>query len=48
MFYGQSAGAIDGFVLASLPQAPELFNSAILESGGGRDYLLPSIEQDVG
>ena len=45
---GQSAGAVDSFVLSTLPQAPELFSSAAFESGAGRDALLPPIEQAVG
>ncbi len=38
MLHGQSAGAANAYLLASLPQAPELFSSVILQSGGGRDY----------
>ena len=45
---GQSAGAVDAFVLSTLPQAPKLFGSAAFESGAGRDALLPPIEQAVG
>jgi carboxylesterase type B len=34
--FGQSAGAADTFVLATLPEAPELMSAAAMESGGGR------------
>lgn len=37
MLFGQSAGAFDAYTLATLPNAPSLFSSAICESGGGRD-----------
>jgi carboxylesterase type B len=37
LLFGQSAGAIDAFVLASLPQAPSLFRAVAMQSGGGRD-----------
>ena len=36
--FGQSAGAFNTFVLASLPQAPSLMRAAIMESGGGIDF----------
>ena len=48
MLYGQSAGALDAFVLATLPQAPQLFGAAVFESGGGRDSLSSSTEQALG
>ncbi|KAI1469377.1 alpha/beta-hydrolase [Daldinia caldariorum] len=37
LLFGQSAGAVDSFVIASLPEAPELMRAAALESGAGRD-----------
>ncbi|KAI1376878.1 alpha/beta-hydrolase [Hypoxylon crocopeplum] len=37
LLFGQSAGAIDGFILATLPEAPQLMRAAALESGSGRD-----------
>ncbi|KAK9426757.1 putative Carboxylesterase [Seiridium unicorne] len=37
LLFGQSAGAIDAYILTTLPQAPQLFSAAALESGGGRD-----------
>ena len=37
---GQSAGASDLWVVASLPQAPNLMSAAILQSGGGTDIGL--------
>lgn len=38
VLFGQSAGAIDTFTIATLDQAPKLINAAIMESGGGNDY----------
>ncbi|ETS79527.1 hypothetical protein PFICI_09380 [Pestalotiopsis fici W106-1] len=37
LLFGQSAGAIDVYVISTLPQATELISSVALESGGGRD-----------
>ncbi|KAH8895930.1 alpha/beta-hydrolase [Thozetella sp. PMI_491] len=37
LLYGQSAGAENSFTIATLPQAPSLISSVILESGAGRD-----------
>jgi carboxylesterase type B len=37
LLFGQSAGALDSYVISSLPQAPSLFRAVALESGGGRD-----------
>ena len=37
LLFGQSAGAMDAYVLASLPQAPSLFRAVAMQSGGGRD-----------
>ena len=37
VLHGQSAGAQDVYLLSTLPQAPELFSSVIMESGGGGD-----------
>ncbi|KAH8648634.1 Carboxylesterase [Xylariales sp. PMI_506] len=37
MLYGQSAGAIDAYTVATLPQAKSLINTAIFESGAGTD-----------
>lgn len=48
LLFGQSAGATNTFVVATLPQAPTLINSAITESGGGRDALLNSTMQTLG
>jgi carboxylesterase type B len=42
LLFGQSAGAEDAFVLATLPQAPSLFRSVAMQSGGGRDS--PNVE----
>lgn len=46
--FGQSAGATNTFVIATLPQAPRLINAAIAESGGGRDAELNSTIQSLG
>ena len=43
MLYGQSAGAIDTFTIATLSQAPSLFQAAVMESGGGVD--IPTIAE---
>ncbi|KAI8966321.1 alpha/beta-hydrolase [Daldinia sp. FL1419] len=37
LLFGQSAGASDSFVIATLPEAPDLIKAAALESGAGRD-----------
>ncbi|KAK6200658.1 hypothetical protein LQW54_009619 [Pestalotiopsis sp. IQ-011] len=37
LLHGQSAGAIDAYVISTLPQAADLISSVALESGGGRD-----------
>ncbi len=37
MLYGQSAGAINTYTVATLPQAKSLISSAIMESGAGTD-----------
>ncbi|KAI1642582.1 alpha/beta-hydrolase [Daldinia loculata] len=41
LLFGQSAGAIDSFVLATLPEAHRLMRAAALESGAGR--VLPTV-----
>jgi para-nitrobenzyl esterase len=43
VLFGQSAGAADTFLIASMDEAPKLINSAIMESGGGRDF--PSVAE---
>ncbi|KAI1075441.1 alpha/beta-hydrolase [Whalleya microplaca] len=35
--FGESAGALDSFIIATLPEAPQLMRTAALESGAGRD-----------
>lgn len=47
LLFGQSAGAINTFIIATLPQAPGLINSAISESGGGRDVQLNATVQMI-
>jgi carboxylesterase type B len=37
LLFGQSAGAIDTYVLSTLPQAPSLFSAAAAESSAGQD-----------
>lgn len=43
LLFGQSAGAVNVFVLSTVPQAPQLIRAAAMESGGGRD--MPTVEQ---
>lgn len=38
MLFGQSAGAINAYIISTLPEAPSLINSAISES-----LVLPSL-----
>jgi carboxylesterase type B len=42
LLFGQSAGALDTFIQATLPNAAQLMSAAVMESGGGRDP--PTIE----
>ncbi|OTB01379.1 hypothetical protein M426DRAFT_220377 [Hypoxylon sp. CI-4A] len=37
LLFGESAGAIDSYVLATLPEITDLARAVALESGGGRD-----------
>ncbi|CRG88266.1 alpha-esterase [Talaromyces islandicus] len=48
VLFGESAGAEDAYIVASLPQAPSLINSVISESGGGRSLVLNSSIQRAG
>jgi carboxylesterase type B len=48
MLHGQSAGAVDSFTVATLPQAPSLINGVILQSGGGRDAVLKDHAEALG
>lgn len=48
LLFGQSAGAENAYVIASLPQAPSLFHSVISESGGGRGLINNETTQKVG
>lgn len=48
LLFGQSAGAEDAFIIASLPQAPSFLNSVIMESGAGKRLLYNSTVQSVG
>ncbi|KAF9883682.1 hypothetical protein FE257_003066 [Aspergillus nanangensis] len=48
LLFGQSAGAEDAFILASLPQAPSLIHGLISESGGGKRLAFNSTLQSVG
>lgn len=47
LLFGQSAGAEDSFILASLDKAPSLMNSVIMESGAGKRLALNSTIQSV-
>ena len=48
LLHGQSAGAVNTFTIASLPQAPRLLNAAIMQSGGGRDAPLKDSAYELG
>ncbi|KAJ5623871.1 hypothetical protein N7510_000180 [Penicillium lagena] len=48
LLFGQSAGAEDAFIIASLPQAPSVISSVIMESGAGKKLLYNSTIQGVG
>ncbi|KAJ5148703.1 hypothetical protein N7448_000281 [Penicillium atrosanguineum] len=48
LLFGQSAGAENAYIIASLPQAPSLINSVISESGGGRSLTTNATQQKVG
>lgn len=37
VYFGQSAGADNGFVISALPQAKKLLAGAVLQSGGGSE-----------
>lgn len=37
LLFGESAGAIDSFAIATMPESPRLMRAVALESGGGRD-----------
>lgn len=45
LLFGESAGAIDTFVLATLAEAPKLMKVAAMESGGGRDLVTVAAAQ---
>ncbi|KAH8694181.1 Carboxylesterase [Talaromyces proteolyticus] len=48
VLFGQSAGAENAYVIASLPQASSLIKSAVSESGGGRSLVSNASVQSVG
>ncbi|MCJ1399705.1 hypothetical protein MMC11_002907 [Xylographa trunciseda] len=48
LLFGQSAGAVNVFQVAALPQAPSLIKAAIMESGGGGDALTNATIQSLG
>lgn len=48
LLFGQSAGATDVYAIATLPQAPQLFNSAIAESIALPSLLTNSTLQEAG
>ncbi|KAJ5316489.1 alpha/beta-hydrolase [Penicillium antarcticum] len=47
LLFGQSAGAENVYIIGSLPQAPDLVNSIISESGGGRSLVSNATQQRV-
>lgn len=48
VMFGQSAGANDVFTISTLPQAPKLMKSAIVQSGGGTFVTPANVAQDAG
>lgn len=48
VLFGQSAGAINTYIISTLPQAPQLIRSAIMESGGGREIATYDTMQTLG
>lgn len=48
MLHGQSAGAFNSFIVATLPQAPKLIKAAVFQSSGGRDQPLKPLAQFLG
>ncbi|OPB44533.1 carboxylesterase type b [Trichoderma guizhouense] len=38
VLFGQSAGSLDTFTIATLSDAPDLISAAIMQSGGGSDF----------
>lgn len=45
MLYGQSAGAQNAYIIATLSNSPSLIHSAISESGGGGDVPTAALVQ---
>ncbi|KAL9085456.1 MAG: hypothetical protein Q9165_007606 [Trypethelium subeluteriae] len=45
LLFGQSAGAMSSFVLATLPEVKSLVNAVVMESGGGIDFPTISTAQ---
>lgn len=48
LFFGQSAGATDVYTVATLPEAPSLFKSAIIESIALPQLTKYSVAQKLG
>jgi carboxylesterase type B len=48
LLFGQSAGAMNTFVIASLPKAKSLINATISESGGGKEVEINSTAHKLG
>lgn len=48
VLFGQSAGANDAFTISTLPQAPKLMKSAIVQSGEGTFLTPAKLAQDAG
>jgi carboxylesterase type B len=48
LLFGESAGAMNVFILSPLPKATSLFNAAIWESGDGPQLATPAIANTLG
>lgn len=48
VMFGQSAGANDVYTISTLPQAPKLMKSAVVQSGGGTFVTPAEVAQDAG
>ena len=48
VMFGQSAGANDVYTISTLPQAPKLLKSVVVQSGGGTFVTPAKVAQDAG
>lgn len=46
LLFGQSAGALDTYIISSLPQAKSLISAAVLESGSGQNISTAAAAKD--